>query len=263
MVDYLSPEHRQMGVKTIKILLLDIETAPNLVHVWGLWQQNVGINQIIDSGYVMCWAAKWYGETDIYFDSIHQSSSKAMLKRIHKMIDAADAVIHYNGAKFDIPTLQKEFLLHGLLPPSPIKQIDLLKTARSQFRFPSNKLDYIAQSLGLGKKSSHSGHQLWIDCMNKDPTAWEAMKEYNINDVVLLEAVYEKLKPWIKNHPNVAVHDDLVLACPTCSSYGYQRRGVAITKAGKYPRYRCNSCGSWFRGTRNEGMKPEERFTNG
>lgn len=247
----------------MKLLLLDIETAPNTAHVWGLWKQNVGINQILDSSYVMCWAAKWYGEDEIYFDSIQQSKPKMMLRRIHDMLDKADAVIHYNGAKFDIPTLQKEFLLYDLLPPSPIKQIDLLRTARSQFRFPSNKLDYIAQTLGLGKKSAHAGHQLWIDCMNKDPDAWEVMKEYNINDVVLLEAVYEKLKPWIKNHPNVAVHDELVLACPTCGSNHYQRRGEAITKTGKYQRFQCRGCGSWFRSVKNEGMKPDERFTNG
>src|SRR3990167_1796147 len=205
----------------MKILLLDIETSPNTVHVWGLFKQYVGINQIIDSSYVLCWAAKWYGKNEVYFDSIYTSKPKMMLKRIHKMLDEADAVVSYNGAKFDIPTLNKEFLLYGMLPPSPIKQIDLLRTARSQFRFPSNKLDYIAQALGLGKKTTHTGHQLWIDCMNKDPTAWAIMEEYNINDVFLLEQVYDKLKPWIKNHPHVGVHNDTPLACPTCGGTNY------------------------------------------
>jgi len=112
----------------IKILLLDIETAPNLVHVWALWQQNVSIKQIIDAGYVLCWSAKWYGEEKIYFDSIHQSDPKSMLVKIHQMLDECDAVIHYNGAKFDIPTLNKEFLLYKMKPPAPYKQIDLLRT---------------------------------------------------------------------------------------------------------------------------------------
>lgn len=75
-----------------------------------------------------------------------------MLKQIHALLNEADAVVHYNGAKFDIPTLNKEFILHGLPPPAPYKQIDLLRTARSQFKFPSNKLDYIAQALDLGKR---------------------------------------------------------------------------------------------------------------
>lgn len=183
-----------------------------------------------------------------------------MLKRIHKLLDEADAVVHYNGSKFDIPTLNKEFLLYGMLPPSPVKQIDLLKTTRSQFKFPSNKLDYIAQALGLGQKSKHTGHQLWIDCMNNDPSAWAIMEEYNINDVVLLERVYDVLKPWIKGHPNVAVHDDTPMACPTCGGHHYQRRGYAITRAGKYTRYQCRDCGTWFRSVHNEGLPQKERF---
>ena len=43
----------------MKTLTLDIETAPQVAHVWGLWQQNVGLPQLLESGYVMCFAAKW------------------------------------------------------------------------------------------------------------------------------------------------------------------------------------------------------------
>jgi len=186
----------------MKILLLDIESSPNVAHVWGLWQQNVGINQLMESSYVLCWAAKWLGDKKIMFDSVHQSNPKKMLKGIYDLLDAADAVIHYNGTKFDIPTLNKEFLLHSYAPPSPYKQIDLLRVARSQFRFPSNKLDYVAQRLGLGKKTHHEGHELWVKCMNGDDSAWKIMEKYNKQDVVLLESVYHRILPWIKNHPN-------------------------------------------------------------
>jgi len=238
----------------IKILLLDIETAPNLVHVWALWQQNVSIKQIIDAGYVLCWSAKWYGEEKIYFDSIHQSDPKAMLVKIHKMLDECDAVIHYNGAKFDIPTLNKEFLLYKMKPPAPYKQIDLLRTARSQFRFPSNKLDYIAQKLKVGKKHAHAGHQLWIDCMAGKKSAWSTMKTYNMQDVTLLEGVYEILKPWIKNHPNVGLYNADPECCPTCGSTKFQARGEARTIARTYQRYMCKGCGAWFRGQVKAGQ---------
>jgi hypothetical protein len=232
----------------MKILLLDVETAPNLVHVWGLWQQNVAINQILDSGYVLCWAAKWYGEEEILFDSVYRSKPKKMLGRIYKLINEADAIVHYNGTKFDMPTLNKEFLLHEMLPPAPYKQIDLLQTARRQFRFPSNKLDYIAKQLGLGAKTHHKGHQLWIDCMAKQKEAWDTMEEYNKNDVFLLEKVYDKLKPWIKGHPNHGVYSG-VLCCPTCGSEEYQSRGTEKTKAYQYRRFQCKKCGGWFRGS--------------
>lgn len=244
----------------MKILALDIETAPNLVHVWGLWQQNVGLPQIIDSGYVLSCAAKWIGEDDIKFFSGFHDGHKKMLKQIHKLIDEADAVVHFNGTKFDIPTLNKEFLLYDLAPPSPVKEIDLLKTARSRFRFPSNKLDYIANALDVGQKIKHIGHELWVRCMNNDPEAWQMMKDYNIQDVVLLEKVYYKLLPWIKGHANYGLHVDNALVCPNCGGNHYHSRGYQYTSTCKYQRYQCVGCKTWFRSTKNIGPRAGEKY---
>ena len=245
----------------MKTLILDIETAPNLVHVWGLWNQNVGVPQIIDSGYVMCWAAKWHGFDDIMFSSCYKRKPITMLRAIHGLLDDADAVVHYNGTKFDIPTLNKEFLLYGLKPPAPYKQIDLLKTARGQFQFPTNKLDYVARALKVGKKLDHIGHELWIKCMNGDPDAWKTMEEYNKNDVIILEQVYEKLKPWVKDHANLSLYEE-AMVCPNCGSGSYQRRGFTYTKTAKYARFQCTSCGNWFRGGKSQAKGPEEKFVN-
>lgn len=246
----------------MKILLLDIETAPNLVHVWGLWQQNVGLPQIIDSGYVLCWAAKWLGEEEVFFSSTYHDGPKQMLKNIHNLLDAADAVVHYNGQKFDIPTLNKEFLLYNLKPPAPYKQIDLLKTARQQFKFPSNKLDYIAQALDLGKKVKHIGHELWIQCMANNEDAWKMMEEYNVGDVVLLEKVYYKLLPWIKGHANYSIYNSSALVCPNCGGIHYQRRGYSYTSTCKYQRYQCTDCGTWFRDTKSLAPSAGHKFTS-
>ena len=237
----------------MKILLLDIESSPNTAHVWGLWQQNVGINQLMESSYVLCYAAKWLGEKEMFFDSVHTSKPKKMLKGIHALLDAADAVIHYNGTKFDIPTLNKEFLLHNYGPPSPYKQIDLLRSVRSNFRFPSNKLDYVAQRLGLGKKHEHEGHELWVKCMAGDKDAWGRMQKYNIQDVVLLENLYNSLLPWIKNHPNHNLHSEGHV-CPTCGSDKLEKNGTRMTITGTFQRYKCKSCASWSQGTKS--IKP-------
>jgi rubredoxin len=240
-----------------KILLLDIETSPNLAHVWGIWQQNVGLNQLLESSTTLCFAAKWLDKDEVTFKSIYNTSHKKMLKSIHNLIDEADAVIHYNGTKFDMPTLHKEFLLAGMFPPSPVKQIDLLQVAKKQFRFVSNKLDYVSQALGLGKKTSHMGHELWIKCMNKDPEAWALMEEYNINDVVLLERVYEKFKPWIKHHLNLSNFSDEIV-CPNCGGHHFQKRGFSYTSTSVFQRYACKSCGNWFRGNKNISTKQEK-----
>lgn len=235
----------------MKILLLDIETAPNTVFTWGLFNQYVAIDQIIKPGYTLSWAAKWLGESEVMFDSIYHSSPKKMVKRIHKLIDEADAVVHYNGSKFDMPVLNKEFLLAGLSPPSPVAQIDLLKTVRKNFRLSSNKLDFVAQQLGLGAKTKHKGFALWTGCMNKDPDSWAVMEEYNKQDVVLLEDLYFTLLPWIKGHPNMSVYYEDML-CPNCGSDKHQHRGYQLTKLGKYKRFQCKDCSKWFRSTKNE-----------
>jgi DNA polymerase elongation subunit (family B) len=152
----------------MKILLLDIETSPNSAYVWGLYDQNIGINQMIESSQVLCYCAKWLGDKEVVFDSIHKSSRKKMLKGIHGLINEADGLVTYNGNKFDLPILNKEFLLHNLNPPSPSKKIDLLRTVRSNFRFTSNKLDYVSQQLGLGKKVEHEGFEFHLNDASKD-----------------------------------------------------------------------------------------------
>lgn len=231
----------------MKILLLDIETFPNIVHSWGLFNQNIGITQIVKSGHTACWAAKWLGEKKTMYYGLNTATNAKMLKEIWKLLDEADAVVHYNGARFDIPTLNKEFVKHGLLPPSPYKQIDLLRTARKMFKFASNKLDYVCQFLGIGAKTRHKGHELWTECMANNEKSWKLMQRYNIQDVALLEKLYNKLLPWIPNHPNRQMYGHE--GCPHCSSKDVQKRGFAYALTQKYQRYKCNDCGTWSRGS--------------
>lgn len=227
-----------------KILLLDIESAPNTAYVWGLFKQNISISQIVDSSSVLCWAAKWLGDDEVMFDSVQKSGRKRMLKKIHKLLDQADAVIHYNGTRFDIPTLNKEFLETEMPPPASYKQVDLLKTARRMFRFPSNKLDYVARALGLGKKTSHEGFELWVKCMHKDPEAWAKMEEYNKQDVLLLEKVYNRFLPWIPSGLNMGLFTEDAV-CSKCGSHNLQKRGFTVTQVSTYQRYQCQDCGGW------------------
>lgn len=229
----------------MNILLLDIETAPHLVAAWGLFDQQIPIDRLLKPGYTLCWAAKWHGDKEVMFDSI-LSGKRRMIRRIHKLLGEADAVCHYNGTKFDIPTLNAAFLKEGLTPPAPYKQIDMLMVARRQFRLASNKLDFVAQHLGLGAKTAHKGFDLWLECMAKKRDAWATMEEYNKNDVVLLERVYERLLPWIKNHPNRSVYDGHP-CCPNCGSERSQARGYAVQRTQRYQRFQCLDCGTWYR----------------
>ena len=234
----------------MRILLLDIETAPHRVYAWGLFDQNISISQIVEPGYTLCYAAKWLDKRGVMFDSVQQSKPKEMAVSIHALLSQADAVIHFNGERFDIPTLNKEFILHGLTPPEPYKQIDLLRTCRRQFKFASNKLDYVSQVLGEGAKIQHKGMELWRACMDqrhKDyKSAWRTMERYNKGDVLLTEKLYKRLLPWIPNHPNHALYNnENGVKCPKCNSQNLTARGYQRSMVARYKRFQCNDCGGW------------------
>jgi hypothetical protein len=246
-----------------KILLLDIETAPNRAYFWGgTYKQNINPDWIDAAGYVLCWTAKWLGKKEVVFRRLRNGNHKALLSPMHKLLSEAHAVVHYNGKKFDIPTLNKEFLIRGMKPPSPYKQIDLLKTMWETFLFPSNKLDYICKALDIGQKLRHEGPQLWMDCMDNKSEAWKKMEAYNRRDVELLEQLYRRLLPWIKGHPNRgAANNDQI--CPSCGSFDYVIDGEHRAQVLKYRRYQCADCGTWFRSNRSSSPRlraGEERF---
>ncbi len=230
----------------MKQLILDIETAPNTVYTWGLFKQNIAINQIVKPSYLLCWAAKWYSKPKIHFRSVYHHGKEKMLEDIHALLEKADAVIHFNGERFDIPILNQEFALMGLARPSSFTHIDLLRVVRQQFRLPSNKLAFVAEHFGVGTKPPATVFELWEDCMAGKPKAWAQMKKYNINDILLTEGVYERLLPWITQHPNYGLESD-VPVCVNCGSGRLEKRGMARTKTMEYQRYQCRDCGSWSR----------------
>lgn len=236
-------------MKQPAILFIDIETAPNLAYVWGLFDQNISHEHLEEASYILCWSAKWGHEGTVQFSSIQHRDPKRMLQGIHALLDKADIVVHYNGLKFDIPTLNKEFIRHGLKPPSPYKQIDMLQVCRRAFRFDSNKLDAVLKALGIGEKVKHRGFSLWTGCMKGDKSCWEEMERYNKHDVRSLEKLYRRVLPWIERHPNLGAYKDRP-ACPNCGSTHVQQRGKQVAVSKWYARYHCQGCGRWFRGTK-------------
>ena len=254
----------------MKILGIDIETAPNTAHVWGLFNQNIGINQIQQTGRVMCWAAKWRGEKTVEFMSEHPGLPFAdgdtahlnMIIRAHELLDEADAVLSFNGKRFDMPTLNREFLKYGMAPPSPYHHIDLLMVAKRQFRFASNKMDHLACELGIKGKVKHSGHELWTKCMAGDAASWKLMKRYNIQDVRMMELIYDAMLPWIVTHPNHGMYTDSIgTVCTNCGGSHLQSRGFAVTRTQKYRRLQCTDCGTWLRGRTTISSLEKRRST--
>lgn len=235
------------------ITTLDIETAPTTAYTFNLFKANIGINQIIEPGYMLCFASKTHGKRPVEFYSTYADGKEQMVRQAHRIIDESDAIVHYNGTSFDMPHLYKEMSLIGLNPPSPVKEIDLLRVVRKKFRFESRKLDFVAQQFGLGHKVQHEGFGLWKAVMNDDPDAWRRFEKYCVGDVKLTEKLYDKLLPWIDGHPSVPLHGGLEGGCPNCGSMKVQKRGVSRTQVGTFERFQCQACGKWSRGGRSVG----------
>jgi DNA polymerase elongation subunit (family B) len=234
----------------VKVLVLDIETSPNVAHVWGLWDQTVSLSQLQETSNVISFSAKWLGSKKTEFYSVHHDGKERMLSKAYQLLTEADVVIHYNGSDFDLPHLRREFLLAGMPPPSPVAEVDLLKVVRGRFKFVSNKLEHISKSLKIGQKVKHAGHELWVKCMAGDKKAWATMRKYNMQDVVLTEKVYKRLLPWISNHPHLGVYNEGKDCCQRCGGTQLQRRGFYRTTTSTFQRYQCSKCGSWSRGSR-------------
>jgi len=216
----------------------------NKAFVWGKYEQDV--IAYIQEGYILSWSAKWLGGKQItkgLCDYPHKlGDDKALVKELHDLINQADIVIAHNGDRFDIKKMNTRFILHGLNPPEPYKTVDTLKIARKHFAFNSNKLDDLGAFLGVGRKIKHPGFDLWLGCEAEDPKAWALMKKYNKQDVLLLERIYLKLRPWIQNHPDTTLNPT---GCRNCGSTKFQKRGFGITRGKVHQRYQCNSCGAW------------------
>ena len=234
----------------MKILFLDIETSPNVVYTWNFFKANIGVEQVIQAGEILCFSAKWFGDDEVmFFDG--RTDHVGMIEEAWNLLDQADVVVHYWGSMFDIPWFNREFLENGLMPPSPFKQIDLKRVVAKNFQFPSNKLQFVSRQIGLAGKVEHEGFPLWVKCIEGDDEAWARMEEYNRQDVVLLEDVYEIVLPWIPAHPHRKLYGSED-GCPTCGFEALDDAGYAYTKVSRFRQYRCSSCGSFFRDKRRE-----------
>jgi uncharacterized protein YprB with RNaseH-like and TPR domain len=227
-------------------LFLDIETKPAIVASFGIRDQHIGHKQILKDGGVICVGLKWHGERKAPVYSVWEHGRDAMLQATHDALCEADGVATYNGAAFDLPKLQGEFLLAGMPPAPQVTQIDIYKSVR-RLGFISNKLDYIAPLLGLGGKVKHEGLELWLKVMDGDEAAQKRMAKYCAGDVRLTEAVYDRVRPYIHSHPFMGL-DIQPRDCPSCGSTRTQARGFYRTKASVRQRYQCQSCGSWSMG---------------
>lgn len=230
----------------VKILSIDVETKPSIAYVWGAYDINISPEQVIEPGGIMCFAAKWVGQKHMFFASEWTHTREEMFSLLYSLLAEADAVITYNGDRFDLPKIRGEFVLLGMVPPPPVTSIDVLKVVK-KFGFMINKLAFIGPLLGVGAKLQHQGFGLWRSVLEGDIKALKRMERYNKQDVIVLENLYKRVQPYIVDHPHLGDEKGL---CGSCGSDHLHHRGYRRTKYFKTERLQCQECGSWSTGKR-------------
>lgn len=236
-----------------KVLLYDIESTPNLAWVWGKYEQNT-LGDFVKERQIISVAWKWLGEKNVSVLALPMlktyrkdpENNRELVLKLHELFSKADIAVGHNVDKFDDKMVNTAIILAGLRPPPPHKTVDTLKVAKKHFRFNSNKLDDLCKLFKIGGKTKHWGFELWVRCMAGDKKAWALMMKYNKNDVVLLEKLYLKLRPWMQNHPDMNLADRHV-GCPHCRGTRFRMGGWNYARSGNSRRYQCLSagCGRW------------------
>ncbi len=144
-----------------------------------------------------------------------------MMKKILRLINKFDIVLGWNSSEFDIPYLRERMVKYGLHKTKDYRwkelaRFDLLKRFRHILRFDiylkKFNLNFVANYF-LGKgKLDHSGERI-IDLYNNNK---EKLKEYNIEDCILVKELDEKL----------GVSDMMIRQCQWC--------GVPASQFGLY-----------------------------
>lgn len=211
-------EEQHLG-KRIKRLFFDIETSPNIVYSWRIgYNINLSPDNIINERRIICISYKWEGDDSVYnlrWDK--DQNDKSMLEEFIPLANASDELVAHNGDRFDLKWLRTRAVYHRLPMFPRYRTLDTLKKARGGFYFNSNKLDYIAQYLGVGAKMHHDGFDMWKSVMDGDENALNTMVDYCNQDIVILEDVFHVLQNYIKPNTNASVATGGErYGCPSC-----------------------------------------------
>lgn len=234
----------------LKVLLYDLETAPAEAYVWRATQDYIPPDMLIRDTSLLTWSAKWWGSKNVVSratDEWWPRNDRETVESLAALIREADVIVAHNIEQFDLPMLNNRLLLLGQEPLPPVKVIDTYKLARKHFRLFSNKLDYLADTLGYGRKIK-TDFDLWRNYLAGDPQARKRMVRYNKRDVILLEKVFNQLLPYVQGIPRLvdATYEG-EMVCPYCGSADFQKRGIRRTQGLNYQRAQCNECLKYFR----------------
>lgn len=247
----------------MRVTFFDIETAPIIAAVWGLYDQNIPYHHVVHEWFIICASWQVLGSERIASTSVLDDEKRFaddhrddfhVVQRLCKMIDSTDVLVAHN-IKFDWGKFMARVVFHDLTPPKKPILVDTLREAR-KYKFTSNKLDDLGALLDTGRKIKLNPGEFVLCALGNKP-AIRRMVKYNRGDLPPLVKLYTRLEKYSASYPNIAILKHGVLCCPSCLSSDLQSRGVQkiksdnfYTATAAYRRYQCLDCLKWCRETK-------------
>jgi transposase-like protein len=248
----------------LKRLFYDIETSLAIGSFFQIgYNKSINYQDIILEPRIICICYKWGNEGKVYSLDWDEGNDEELIRSFVKVIEGADELVAHNGDGFDMPWIRGRAIKHGIHMQHDYPLVDTLKLARKRagkgFKFQSNRLDYIAKFLGVGRKIK-TDLSLWhritypalipslYELKNDYHKALDHMVKYCKMDVKVLESVYNKLKPYVphKSHEGKNLGGSR-WDCPKCGSGDSIKQQVRYSSAGIYRRrMKCNDCNYYF-----------------
>lgn len=170
-----------------------------------------------------------------------------LMRLVYDKICEADVVVTYYGKGFDWKFLATRMLEAGLPPLPDLPHVDLYYTAKHNLALTSNRLANVQEFLRLKTAKTQLTKRVWRRAQAGHVDAIEYIIDHCLKDVEVLDQAYQKLKPYVRQHPRMAkaVAKEGVAGCRVCGG-AVQSRGRALTVTkGPRTRYQCQKCAAW------------------
>lgn len=234
-----------------KVLIFDIETSRVRGDMWWSGKQFVNGNSLISEGKIITIAYKWLGEDKIHAVKWDKNNcDKQLMRDFIKVYNQADMVIGYNNDRFDNKYLNARAMKFNLDIDVSIKSFDIMKQSKRLFRLPSYSMNYLAKYTGVATKLQHSGLEMWNNIQygtkKEAKKSMKLMLKYNIQDIIVTEQVYLRVRKYMKNPIHIGVlQGKEKTTCTCCGSDTLKLYKTTTTSAGTIQHnMKCTTCSS-------------------
>lgn len=248
-------------ISPVKMLIYDIEVSPLLAWTYNRYNTNVlkveQEQQLLSFAYLelIIDGKKTILDGDlnnvkcITLNDVGFSQEK-LTEKAWELFNNNQVIIGYNNKAFDDKMIYRYFMKYGLPVPTPIKQLDLFKEWKKIGKLSSNGLNAVNRYINHDGKTEITVEDVWYRCIRcRDKEAFEQLREYNKQDVVLTYNLMKSILPFMKNYPNLSLLLNHPLACPKCGHINdFEEADYYYTNVGRYNQYRCKKCNSYLHG---------------